>query len=87
MELIEVPANTAAYRPPVLPCGAVLLLFKAGSAASSAVLNTQSGAEGSELDLKEGAVVFTAAGQDVTITTGAEGATFYRAHVNLTGTA
>lgn len=87
MELIEVPANTTAYHPPALPCGAVLLLFKAGSAASSAVITTQSGVESSELDLKEGAVVFTAAGQDVAITTGAEGATFYRSHVNLTGTA
>lgn len=77
------PANTTAYQPPLLPCGCVLLLLKTGSGVSSVVLSTAS----EELTLQEGAVVFTAAGQDVSVTTGADGATFYRAHVNLSCTA
>jgi len=87
VELIEVPPNTTSYHPAVLPCGAVLLLFRSGSAPGSVILTAQGceseGVQESVLDLKEGAVVFTAAGQDVSITTGADGATFYRAHVNL----
>lgn len=99
VELIEVPPNTTSYHPAVLPCGAVLLLFRAGTSPHNVILTSQNspgsatagvegmeGLEGSVLDLKEGAVVFTATGQRVSIATGAEGATFYRAHVNLSET-
>lgn len=87
VELIEVPPHTTSYHPAVLPCGAILLLLRSGMTPESVVLTAQGsateGVQGSQLDLKEGAVVFTASGQDVSISTGAEGATFYRAHVNL----
>ncbi len=63
-------------------------MLQAGAAAGSVVLHAEStsggGGEADLLDLKEGAVVFTAARQKISITTGAEGATFYRAHINLT---
>lgn len=82
------PANTSLYQPITLPCGCLLLLLQAGAAAGSVVLHVEStsgdAGEAELLDLKEGAVVFTAARQKIFITTGAEGATFYRAHVNLT---
>eukprot|EP00598_Pedospumella_elongata_P015979 CAMPEP_0185002268 /NCGR_PEP_ID=MMETSP1098-20130426/73461_1 /TAXON_ID=89044 /ORGANISM="Spumella elongata, Strain CCAP 955/1" /LENGTH=125 /DNA_ID=CAMNT_0027529739 /DNA_START=23 /DNA_END=397 /DNA_ORIENTATION=+ len=87
VELIELPPHTTSYHPAVLPCGAILLLLRSGMTPESVILTAQSsateGVQESPLDLKEGAVVFTAARQEVSITAGAEGATFYRAHVNL----
>ena len=87
VELIDVPPHTTSYHPAVLPCGAILLLLRSGMTPESVVLTVHGsateGVQESRLDLKEGAVVFTVAGQDVRITAGAEGAIFYRAHVNL----
>jgi hypothetical protein len=63
-------------------CGSILLLQNCGDAEESVTLVPQEG-EGETLTLRTGAVVFTSAGQDVCISTGAGGAVFYRAHVNL----
>jgi hypothetical protein len=75
--------------------GSVTLLSTAETSSnSSSSSSSSSGGSGGaaeeaqrSLDLREGAVVFTAALEDVAISTGASGATFYRAHVNLGGSA
>jgi hypothetical protein len=89
VELIEIPPHTSQYHPVAVNCGCILLLLRAGDAPGSVLLRTtsDSGECQPALDLREGAVVFTAALEDVVITTGGSGATFYRAHVNLGGTA
>jgi hypothetical protein len=82
VERIELPAHAAGYRPVRVNCGSILLLQSGGDADEGVTLVPQEG-EGEALTLRTGAVVFTSAGQDVCISTGAGGAVFYRAHVNL----
>lgn len=95
MELIEVPPHSQ-YSPVVVNCGCILLLLRCGDAADTAEgkvtvshttssNSTEGATEQTPLSLQVGAVVFTAAAQQVSIVVGAGGATFYRAHVNLGG--
>lgn len=91
VERIELPARTTGYHPIRVDAGCILLLQSAGedhsAAATEVKLTAVREGEQSEttLHLAVGAVVYTSAGQDVTISTGASGAVFYRAHVNLGG--
>jgi hypothetical protein len=84
VERIDLPPHTVDYQPVRVSCGCIYLVQNLGSTAGDSTIAME--AEGSTLHLKEGAVVFTAAGEAVKITTGAGGATLFRAHVNLGGT-
>eukprot|EP00429_Kryptoperidinium_foliaceum_P092601 CAMPEP_0176184790 /NCGR_PEP_ID=MMETSP0121_2-20121125/1005_1 /TAXON_ID=160619 /ORGANISM="Kryptoperidinium foliaceum, Strain CCMP 1326" /LENGTH=224 /DNA_ID=CAMNT_0017523193 /DNA_START=36 /DNA_END=706 /DNA_ORIENTATION=+ len=79
VEIIELPPNTQKYEPVKVNCGSILLLCQSGTGAGSTMIEC----EGPGQVLKEGAVVFTGAGETVHITTGQDSAVFYRAHVNL----
>lgn len=81
VERIEIPANTTDYHPITVDCGSLLLLLQSTSDHPSVKVTTVRTNE--SLLLREGGVVFTGANEEISITTGETGATFYRAHVNL----
>jgi hypothetical protein len=80
IEQTTLPAGTGSYQPAPVPCACMLLLLRGGTFTVTDTSNNTSEHH------KEGTVLFVPAHAQVTVAGGAEGALFYRAHVNLGGT-
>ena len=79
VEVCTLPPNAEPYQPPVADCGSILLFFE-GTTCTIADGDV-AGGKGSAVPL--GSVLFLPANAEVTVSSGADGVVFYRAHVNL----
>jgi len=78
VEKVCIPANTNGYKLLSVPCGSLMIVVKNSDVAT---LHSSDSAE--QMSLRLGAVLFTAAYADCSISTGSDDIVIYRAHANL----